>query len=597
MNNRRYYSFERNNYFYGKLLTSRDFEDEQNYMNNKRRLVNRVLHGSGVVYGLDVVPVDESSIVIQSGMALDASGREIVVQNTQVVKLSTVRGYRDLKTSSACLGIAYAEEKTEPVYAVMKKDADAAEHQYNHLKEGYELFLMDSRDCVRESRREDAFITQKVLYEDDDWCVTQYLPAFTVPGMAVKGRTRIVKTSRMPFVGTFTCRVTVDGMEPAELEIRADNVSQEYGEVLMLEQTFRPEEYVFGNGELNVRFGEITVQKSGVKEGAPEVTMTVAPVYGTALDYVQENSYRGNLDVDLDQKYDEKLWIARIRLIRSEHHSIIDQVERCPFDQYVYNSVQLMILEKLEEYLIPENQAGAVQPARIQGSTEAGSASGPAGRRANSSGVFEMSLGTGGEVGKVYFSEEIMHGLGNGPVYVDIGIEYISRDTEASGDRESIILGDGSIFESDATVTDEKIFQVDQAVKILPARGTFIVGVRPRVKMGRIGLRIRWYAFKPEDLEQRVYDRGEQKGCIMIQPDTIVLPPKGSVHIAPVFINMPEQALTFTLLDPEGGKIDNTGLYTAPAQEGVYEIRAEVLGDPKIFTHAFVIVSQKKTEE
>ena len=150
MNNRRYYSFERNNYFYGKLLTSRDFEDEQNYMNNKRRLINRVLHGAGIVYGLDVVAVDESSVVIQSGLALDSSGREIVVPSTQVVKLSTIRGYSDLKTSSVCLGIAYAEEKTEPVYAVMNKDADAQERQYNHLKEGYELFLQDSRDCVRE---------------------------------------------------------------------------------------------------------------------------------------------------------------------------------------------------------------------------------------------------------------------------------------------------------------------------------------------------------------------------------------------------------------------------------------------------------------
>ena len=83
-------------------------------MNNKRRLINRVLHGAGIVYGLDVVAVDESSVVIQSGLALDSSGREIVVPSTQVVKLSTIRGYSELKTSSICLGIAYAEEKTEP---------------------------------------------------------------------------------------------------------------------------------------------------------------------------------------------------------------------------------------------------------------------------------------------------------------------------------------------------------------------------------------------------------------------------------------------------------------------------------------------------
>ena len=596
MNNRRYYSFERNNYFYGKLLTSRDFEDEQNYMNNKRRLVNRVLHGAGIVYGLDVVAVDESSVVIQSGLALDSSGREIVVPSTQVVKLSTIRGYSDLKTSSVCLGIAYAEEKTEPVYAVMNKDADAQERQYNHLKEGYELFLQDSRDCVREPKKEDEYIAWKVLYHDDDLRITQYLPTFAVPGMLVKARTEIHKTSHMPFVCSFSCKVDTDGMIPGETQIRADNVSQEYGETMVLEQTFWPEDYIFGNGDVSVRFSEITVQKSGVKEAAPDTSMTLNPVYGTALEYVHKTSYRGNLDVDLDRKYDEKLWIAGIQLIRSERHSIIDRVERAPFDQYVYSSEQLMILEKLEEFLIPQDGSAGRPQVYVQGNSERSAAAAPE-RRSNSSGVFEMSLGSGGEVGKVYFSDEIMHGLGNGPVYVDIGIEYISRDVNASGDRESIILGDGSIFESDSTVTDEKIFQVDQAVKILPDRGTFIVGVRPRVKMGRIGLRIRWYAFKPEDLEQRVYDRSEQKGCIMIQPDTIVLPPKGSVHINPVFINMPEEALSYTLLDPEGGKIDNTGLYTAPAQEGVYEIKAAALSDPEIFTHAFIIVSQKKTEE
>ncbi len=596
MNNRRYYSFERNNYFYGKLLTSRDFEDEQNYMNNKRRLINRVLHGAGIVYGLDVVAVDESSVVIQSGLALDSSGREIVVPSTQVVKLSTIRGYSDLKTSSVCLGIAYAEEKTEPVYAVMNKDADAQERQYNHLKEGYELFLQDSRDCVREPKKEDEYIAWKVLYQDDDLRITQYLPTFAVPGMLVKARTEIHKTSHMPFVCSFSCKVDTDGMIPGETQIRADNVSQEYGETMVLEQTFRPEEYIFGNGDVSVRFSGITVQKSGVKETAPDTSMALTPVYGTALEYVHKTSYRGNLDVDLDRKYDEKLWIAGIQLIRSERHSIIDRVERAPFDQYVYSSEQLMILEKLEEFLIPQDGSAGRPQVYVQGNSERSAAAAPE-RRSNSSGVFEMSLGSGGEVGKVYFSDEIMHGLGNGPVYVDIGIEYISRDVNASGDRESIILGDGSIFESDSTVTDEKIFQVDQAVKILPDRGTFIVGVRPRVKMGRIGLRIRWYAFKPEDLEQRVYDRSEQKGCIMIQPDTIVLPPKGSVHINPVFINMPEEALSYTLLDPEGGKIDNTGLYTAPAQEGVYEIKAAALSDPEIFTHAFIIVSQKKTEE
>ena len=68
---------------------------------------------------------------------------------------------------------------------------------------------------------------------------------------------------------------------------------------------------------------------------------------------------RGALDIDLDRTYDEKLWIAEIRLIRSQSHSIIERVDKPPFDQYVCTAEQLYILEKLKEYLVPEQEAGA----------------------------------------------------------------------------------------------------------------------------------------------------------------------------------------------------------------------------------------------
>ena len=41
MNNSNFFPLERNRYFYGKMLTARDFETEQRYFNNKRRLLNR----------------------------------------------------------------------------------------------------------------------------------------------------------------------------------------------------------------------------------------------------------------------------------------------------------------------------------------------------------------------------------------------------------------------------------------------------------------------------------------------------------------------------------------------------------------------------
>ena len=90
MKNMKYFPFERNKYFYGKLLTVDDFETEQRYMNDKRRVLNRFLYGTGVVSGLNVVPIDDMTISMEPGLALDFSGREIVVDTPAVKKLSMI---------------------------------------------------------------------------------------------------------------------------------------------------------------------------------------------------------------------------------------------------------------------------------------------------------------------------------------------------------------------------------------------------------------------------------------------------------------------------------------------------------------------------
>lgn len=86
--------FERNNYFYGKLMTVRDFEAEQDYFNNKRFLINRMIHGIGIICGLKVEDGNSEakkrpqkdknnswSVYLNPGVALDCCGHEIVVNN------------------------------------------------------------------------------------------------------------------------------------------------------------------------------------------------------------------------------------------------------------------------------------------------------------------------------------------------------------------------------------------------------------------------------------------------------------------------------------------------------------------------------------
>ncbi len=73
----------RPSYFDGQLLTADDFRAEQNFVREKFWLHNRMLHGYGIVAGLDVAVQEnengEVNAVIAPGYALDGYGRELIV--------------------------------------------------------------------------------------------------------------------------------------------------------------------------------------------------------------------------------------------------------------------------------------------------------------------------------------------------------------------------------------------------------------------------------------------------------------------------------------------------------------------------------------
>jgi hypothetical protein len=77
--------FQKNNYFYGKLMSVRDFNTEQEYMDGKRRLINRLVSGKGIVCGFQETSIAldiENTVKVtfyDGGVALDCRGNEIVV--------------------------------------------------------------------------------------------------------------------------------------------------------------------------------------------------------------------------------------------------------------------------------------------------------------------------------------------------------------------------------------------------------------------------------------------------------------------------------------------------------------------------------------
>jgi len=72
---------KRNHYFHGKLLDVYHFELESEYLNFKRRMLNRLVTGYGVVCGLNVKTASDcdDAITVCPGFAIDRAGNEIFV--------------------------------------------------------------------------------------------------------------------------------------------------------------------------------------------------------------------------------------------------------------------------------------------------------------------------------------------------------------------------------------------------------------------------------------------------------------------------------------------------------------------------------------
>jgi hypothetical protein len=65
----------RNQYFEGKRLTADSFRVEQNYLLERRRLLNRTIHGWGVVYGYAMKPARADNCRTEDESARSRSGR------------------------------------------------------------------------------------------------------------------------------------------------------------------------------------------------------------------------------------------------------------------------------------------------------------------------------------------------------------------------------------------------------------------------------------------------------------------------------------------------------------------------------------------
>jgi hypothetical protein len=137
--------FRRTNYFFGKLLEVSDFKTEQKYFINKQRLMNRLIHGTGIICGLNVLKkgpsamdLQENQIRVTEGVALDYCGREIIVPNSVDIDLSENLKSED-KTTPLYIWIKYDFCGEQKVPRALESTDLQEDYVYSKIKESYKF--------------------------------------------------------------------------------------------------------------------------------------------------------------------------------------------------------------------------------------------------------------------------------------------------------------------------------------------------------------------------------------------------------------------------------------------------------------------------
>jgi hypothetical protein len=178
--------FERNNYFYGKLMTTCDFFTEQCYFNEKRWLINRMTIGTGVVCGLQVVKIEGTNkkVKIEPGMCIDHCGREIMVCESQEVELEGEKPGKQQQTGSRpgryFIYIEFRECKTEPIYVQPVCD-EKEKCEFNRIRDSFIIkaikdwepepgtppFCPQSPEAKEKSMHK--YLCRRLLRDFEDW--------------------------------------------------------------------------------------------------------------------------------------------------------------------------------------------------------------------------------------------------------------------------------------------------------------------------------------------------------------------------------------------------------------------------------------------
>lgn len=595
MNNNQFLPFERNRYYAGKMLTSADFVAEQNYYLNKQRFFNNMMYGSGIVCGLGVVSLDDLSLLVESGVAIDGLGREIVVENSVVKKLSAIEGFDNLETENVTLALAYSEKEDHSVYSVGHAEGEN-EYEYNRITEGYRLYLVDTDSLIEPYEDEGEFLTKEILYSDLNYMVTMEIPNTVSKGRNVRILVKVEKISAAEGYITYHGTLQTPGFENADgeryVDISIESVALDVGQTWQKEYWLKVVESEGIETSIILDSGSVSVEVAGEPEAATDnFAIKVMLENSSPLDIISRAVGTTSLEMRSIGEDNDYIKLADLALVRTETAYVIEEVKEKAVKEYISIPSQEKLRNRYMEFFAKDvdisSSVGYVetvpQQTGIQPQTK--------NNIETASGVLEIPLGTDAREGDICYSGEIIHGLGAGNVYVNVGYEFLNEDVGLEKGGRNTVYGNSQLFE------ESGIAEVETAVKVLNDKGSFVVAAKLLRDVEFLTLTYRWVAIRfPSSDDIRKLENIKDKS-ISAETPTFVMSPKESHYFGVRYHNMEPASLTYELTEPASGEITADGIYTAPSKEGVYEIKIYCSDAMLISTYAYAIVKKKDYDE
>lgn len=578
------FPFEKNRYFQNKRMRSADFTRELRYMDHKFQCLNRWTFGAGIAFGLQPRKMEKETeaLMISQGMAVDRQGRYLIVEEPAVCRIRTLKGFGDLTGETALLWVRYRERLREPVL-VSREEGEREEFAVS--TEGVEFHLTPMRAEPLDTVDRVLYFDRE-LYADESIRVRQIMPALL--------------SSRQPV----KIRLVLENLTREKLEVKLDYAPQlpgfrmEGGKEIRMKRDLKllPGKQV----EELVLFPETSAQSvcftltqeqfrlqlldreaplaRPIREVLGVVPGDPVEALGSQVLTMTPQELWGEDEDDLG------IPLAALRLIRYEDEALLDEV----IPLYRQQSASLPALEeRLEQCraFFPTVQQSLAHPDCSKTDTPETPAADWDSYMAT--GVASLNAGLHLRKGKVLCTGEICHGLGPGTVYMDFGIEKVRPAADENKNIRTIILGDSSLF---IPSEDDYEHKFDRAVCIHPEKGSFELALRLKEELHESTLQLRWYAWRPEKL---VTDSPEKGTLLRLEPNVIYAEPGQEIYFTPVF-HGPGCSCRFFVEQPQSGLITRDGVYTAPEQEGLYQVCAQEQEDPGTKVSAFVIVRNRE---